>query len=234
MASWTLTNIEINYPSLNDKKTSHKYTGSNITKYYAIDHLTFTTCVNNANTNNTNTEYILNMYFCFDYQKSTIFEIRQKNSLEEEPLVEGNIDRETISNALNKLGLPPFDFVFESNNFINNDTKYFYIENDDDWNNSNEENIESIKSGDYGYNLTYQSKYTISEYPNNETESDAIKQIINNGIKKIFDTLLGESCNQTKIDNKDENNYHLQLQIKLKPIPDIDQLLNEVKLMKLI
>ena len=164
------------------------------------------------------------MYFCFDYQKSTIFEIRQKNSPSENVLAEGNIDNEMISNALNKLDLPPFDFIFESNNFINNETKYFYMENDDDWNYSNEQNIESIKSGDYGYHLTYQSKYTICEYPNNETESDAIKQIINNGIKKIFDTLFVLPI--------DETNNHIQVQIKLKPIPDIDHLLNEVNLMK--
>ena len=217
MTTWTLTHIEINYPSLNEKKNLYKYIGPNATKHYAIDHLTFATCVNN-------TEYILNMYFCFDYQKSTIFEIRQKNSPSENVLAEGNIDHETISNALNKLDLPPFDFIFESNNFINNETKYFYMENDDDWNYSNEQNIESIKSGDYGYHLTYQSKYTICEYPNNETESDAIKQIINNGIKEIFDTLFVLPI--------DETNNHIQVQIKLKPIPNIDHLLNEVNLMK--
>jgi hypothetical protein len=230
MANWTLSNIEVNYPSLNDKKNFHKYSDKNATKHYAIDNLTFVTCVNN--TNNNNIEYCLRMYFCFDFSKSTIFEIRQKNSLEEEPLVEGNIDCKTMSNALEKLDLPAFDFVFNSKNFINNDTKYFYMENDDDWNYSNEQNIESIKSGDYGYHLTYQSKYIISEYPDSETESDAIKQIINNGIKEIFNTLLGQSCDQTEIDDQSENNYHIQLQIKLKSIPDIDQLLNEVNLMK--
>ena len=228
MTTWTLTHIEINYPSLNDEKTLYKYSGPNIIKHYAIDKLTFTLVANNTNNtnnaNDTNTEYYLNMYFCLDFQKSAVFEIRQKNSLEEEPLAEGNIDRDTISSALNKLGLVPFTFVFESTDFINNDTNYLYIENDDDWNHSNEENIESIKSGDYGYHLTYQSKYTINEYPNNEIESGAIKQIINNGIKEIFDTLF--------VVPNDNTNYHIQVQLRLKPIPDIDELLNEVNLMK--
>ncbi len=205
MANWNLTNIEINYPSLNDNCTP---ISSKTMQYYAIDHLTFKYA-----------DYCLNLHFTEDFQKKYVFDINKINS-DYELLVEGDISQTLISNELIKLNLPQFNFKFEEIIFSSN-IQYFYMENDDDYNYDAKQNIEFIKSGDYGYVIEYKSNYTIKEYFDNETETDAIKQIVNNGIKKIFEHFFQQT-------NKTSTN------IKLKAMPNVDQLLNEINSMKTI
>lgn len=225
MSNWILTNIEINYPSLNGK---HKPISSKTKQYCAIDHLTFKY-----------DDYCLSLYFNEDLEKKYIFEINKitkinvKNKIKTnyELLAEGDIKQTSITNELTKLNLPQFSFKFKEIVF-SPDVDYFYMENDDDYNYEAEENINLIKSGDYGYVIEYVSKYTIKEYPDNETESNAIKQIINNGIKDVFEHFF-ESTNETLYETLNETLNETQT-IILNSIPNINQLLNEINSMKAI
>jgi hypothetical protein len=63
-------------------------------------------------------------------------------------------------------------------------------ENDDDGNNNTETNIELVKSGDYGYPITYDSKYSLNNY---EYSSDlGFRKQIENLIDKYISSNLNK------------------------------------------
>ena len=77
------------------------------------------------------------------------------------------------------------------NNLINEneEIEYYIIENDADANYDFETNIKSIKSGDYGFCLDYNSKYSISDldFENNEKIKEEIQSIILKGVKYFLE-----------------------------------------------
>jgi hypothetical protein len=148
---WNLSNVSITYPSLNDNLSNKTNTNTEIDKYYAIDTIKFTW-----------KNYCLELSFDFNYMKTYMFFLldytNKQNPVE---IAEGKFDTlDVLEQILTKLSLPKIDKEL----FTTFDTKYFLTANDDDYNNNNETNINSIKLGDYGYPLSYRSKYMMSDF----------------------------------------------------------------------
>ena len=71
---------------------------------------------------------------------------------------------------------------------FNDLTKFFICENDEDGNYDCTINGQLIKSGDYGFPITYESKYYIKDYEYNDKKD--IKKSLENIIKEgVFECL---------------------------------------------
>jgi len=183
---WNLSNVSITYPSLNDNFSNKTNTDTNIDKYYAIDTIKFTW-----------KNYCLELSFDFNYMKTYMFFLidftNKQNPVE---IVEAKFDSvDQLKQVLARLFLPEIDKEL----FTTIDTKYFLTANDDDYNNDNKTNINSIKVGDYGYPLTYRSKYMMSDFDSDaaynlhyyeETKSEYISNDKNKLIADEFEKII--------------------------------------------
>jgi len=93
-----------------------------------------------------------------------------------------------IDKTLKLNNLPKFTFDNSNCDSI----KYFVMENDEDGNNDTSANIDSIKSGDYGFPINYNSKYLIGdyEYSDNLNQKQEIESIILESVNQNFSQLF--------------------------------------------
>lgn len=155
MCSWQISKIDITYPS-NSKKEFQ----NNDFKYYAISSINF------------NYEKY-ELQFEYDNLKSVGL-VDFTNKKNPKIICEGSISE--TNELLKKFNLPKF--IFDINN--SDSITYFVMENDEDGNYDTNTNINSIKSGDYGYPIKYNSNYLINNYDyiTNEKEKKEIESII--------------------------------------------------------
>ena len=87
---------------------------------------------------------------------------------------------EKLPEIISKYNLPKINKEI----IFNDLTKFFIFENDDDGNYDGSTNSQLIQSGDYGFLISYKSKYNIKnyEYSNKEDEKTALETIIKEGI----------------------------------------------------
>lgn len=122
------------------------------------------------------------MQFSFDEINGKSFSIVDFTDKKNPDIIE---DSENINfiNILSKRKFPEF-----YSNIIYDTIQYQVYENDDDGNYDTKTNIELIKSGDYGYPITYESQYSISDYEFT-SNLDVKEQIENIILKNILTNL---------------------------------------------
>lgn len=151
---WKLNRIEITYPSL-DSKINNK----NASKYYALTHLNFT--YDNYQ-----------LQFNFEFDNREMFSLLDFSNIKNPKILE-DINISELQQILTKYNLPSFNPIITGE-----DINYMFFENDEDGNYDNETNIEHIKSGNYGYPISYETKYSFRDYE--YTSDDKIKKDIEN------------------------------------------------------
>ncbi len=159
MSIWKLIKVELVYPT--------GLSGKSNTQCFAISGLNFS---------------YKNYQLQFGYDDSRSFGLVDFTNQKKPNIVyEGTIDE--ISKSLEKFNLPEFNF--NPNNY-DGPINYFITENDDDGNHDAKTNINLVKSGDYGYPIDYNSKYSVDyyEYSSNEKEKQEIESVILDCIQK--------------------------------------------------
>jgi hypothetical protein len=153
---WKLSKIEITYPSPNIKNNK---SSNNVTKYYALGGLYFSYG-----------NYQLQFSFDLDNDKNfSLVDFSDKKN----PNIIEDTSFDKLEEILSKHDLPNFNPII-----YDQEINYLIYENDDDNNYNMETNIDLIKSGDYGYPVVYESKYSLNEY---EYSSDlSLKQQLEN------------------------------------------------------
>lgn len=153
MSNWKLIKVDLVYPTGSSNNSS--------VKYFAISGINFM-------------YGIYQLQFGYDDSKSFGL-VDFTNPKNPNIVYEGPIN--TINESLEKFNLPKFYLdVIECSDQVN----YFIMENDDDGNLDTSTNIKLVKSGDYGYPVKYNSKYSVDsyEYSCNEQEKKEIEKII--------------------------------------------------------
>jgi hypothetical protein len=227
MNTWNLENIDIIYPSINNHADYYKYTSSNQIKYFGIQSIKFSY-----------DSYKIEFSFGEISKGYSLYQINTvKKSLDINVLTEDG-EFKNLNDDLKKHNL----LQFSLDKCTINNSKISIMENDDDYNNTNEENYNFIKSGIDCYPISYKSNYMIEDLEDidinkdryDELENIVINSIIsllniyysievkeNNNLKETFINVVNNNS-KSILQSSDLN----ELEINLDYIKKMDNMLN--------